>query len=566
MVNKEVKTMIKSCSFSLIIFFFFPSLFISQQDTLLYRITFLDKDFNSFNINNPIQFLSQRAIERRAKFNIPIEVNDLPLSKMYLDSISKFSEITIINKSKWLNSIVISCYDTNAITTISNWSFVSNIFQAKSNTIVKYDKFQNLFSDEKEEIVVNEHFPYGITYNQNHLHKIDYLHDIGFQGQGMHIAVIDAGFENANQLQALSKVFEEGRILSVKDFVAHDGEVFNDHSHGTAVLSVIAGYIEGEFFGTAPKASFHLLRSEDANAEYILEEDFWVSAAEYADSAGVDIINTSLSYTTFDDSTQNHTFADLDGNTTVIAKGSNIAASKGILLCSSAGNYGEAIWGRIGTPADASNVLTIAAVDSIGIRAGFSSRGPNASVEVKPNVASVGHNCYLVAPWDGTIIRANGTSFSAPMISGMVACLWQALPKLSQSELRNLIQENSSQFAQPDSLLGYGIPDFYKAYQSVTGITYKLSEDLKILNVYPNPYSSGFSELQIMISSNIDQTIELTFIDALGKPIHQTQFSVASGQNKVSISNLPAFASSVYRLRFKDEKGDFYYQSLVIHN
>ncbi len=280
----------------------------------------------------------------------------------------------------------------------------------------------------------------------------------------------------------------------------------------------------------------------------------------------MDIINTSLGYTTFDDSTQNHTFADLDGNTTVIARGSNIAASKGILLCSSAGNYGEGSWGRIGTPADASNVLTIAAVDSLGIRAGFSSRGPNASGEVKPNVASVGHNCYLVAPWDGTIIRANGTSFSAPMISGMAACLWQALPQLSQYELRNLIQENSSQFAQPDSLIGYGIPDFFKAYQSITGITYKLSEDLNILNLYPNPFASGASELQIMVSSNVKQTIELTFIDALGKIVHQTQFVVDSGKNKVSISNLTNLSSSVYRLRFKDEKGSFYYQSLVIHN
>lgn len=544
----------------------FPTYLFCQQDTLLYRISLTDKNFNSFDINNPSQFLSQRAIERRAKFNIPIEANDLPLSDIYLDSISQFNTIKILNHSKWLNSIVVSCYDTNAITTISNWSFVSNIFQAKSNTIVKNDKFQNLFINEKENIIVNEHFPYGITYNQNHLHKIDYLHDLGFQGQGMHIAVIDAGFENANQLPALSKVFEEGRILSVKDFVAHDDEVFQDHFHGTAVLSVIAGYIEGEFFGTAPKASFHLLRSEDVFAEYILEEDFWVSAAEYADSAGVDIINTSLGYTTFDDSTQNHTFADLNGNTTVIAQGSNIAASKGILLCSSAGNYGEANWGRIGTPADASDVLTIAAVDSLGIRAGFSSRGPNASGEVKPNVASVGHNCYLVAPWDGTIIRANGTSFSAPMVSGMSACLWQALPHLSQSELRNLIQENSSQFAQPDSLIGYGIPDFFKAYQSITGITYKLSEDLNILNLYPNPFASGASELQIMVSSNVKQTIELTFIDALGKTVHQTQFAVNSGKNKVSISNITNLPSSVYRLRLKDEKGSFYYQSLVIHN
>ncbi len=151
-------------------------------------------------------------------------------------------------------------------------------------------------------------------------------------------------------MKGLEHLFEENRILSTKDFVDHEESVYEDHQHGAAVLSIIAGKIPGEYYGTAPNASFHLLRTEDANSELIVEEDNWIAAAEYADSAGVDIINTSLGYTRFEDSTQNHTYADLDGNTTRIAIASDIASSKGMLLVTSAGNNGESDWQYISTP------------------------------------------------------------------------------------------------------------------------------------------------------------------------------------------------------------------------
>lgn len=562
MVNKQVTNFLYSILllFSILI----SNSHYSQQDTLHYKISFADKNASVFSVSNPSQFLSPRAIERRSKYNIPVIIQDIPVCKLYVDSVLSFNSVKWKNQSKWMNTLIITCDDTNDINIIKNWSFVNGLSQTKISQQGKSDKYDDLISQEKESILVNAHYPYGKTYNQNHLHKIDYLHDLGFKGQGIHIGIIDSGFEKANELEALAITFADNRILSTKDFVDHDGDVYADHYHGCAVLSIIAGEIEGEFFGTAPKASFHLLRTEDVNGEYILEEDYWVSAAEYADSVGVDIINTSLGYTTFDDSTTNHLYSDLDGNTTVAAIGADIAASKGIFICASAGNSGDNSWGHISTPADADSILTVGAVDSLGIRGSFSSYGPSADGEVKPNVMSVGHNCYLIAPWDGTIIRGNGTSFSSPMMAGMSAVLWQALPGLSNMELKTLIEESSSQYASPDSLMGYGIPDMYKAYQSETGLTYLLSSNLKVHNVYPNPLSNEES-LTVMISSHMDQSVEITLIDDLGRIVHSIGFKLFQGKNKVEISNLKQVSAGVYRLRFLEQDGDIRYVPLVIY-
>jgi subtilisin family serine protease len=489
---------------------------------------------------------------------------DIPVCEVYVDSVLSFESIKWKNQSRWFNTLIVTCDDTNDIAIVRNWSFVENIAQTKVALEKKSNKFDNLVIQEKESILVNPHFPYGITYNQNHLHKIDYLHDLGFKGQGIEIGIIDSGFENSDELDALSITFQDERILSIKDFVDHDGDVYADHYHGCAVLSVIAGEIEGEFHGTAPKAGFHLLRTEDVNGEYVLEEDFWVCAAEYADSIGVDIINSSLGYTTFDDSTTTHTILDLDGNSTVAAIGADIAASKGILVCVSAGNSGDNSWGHISTPADADSILTIGAVESLGIRGSFSSYGYSADGDVKPNVMSVGHNCYLIAPWDGSIIRANGTSFSSPMLAGMAATLWQALPNLNNMDIIRIIQESSTQYNSPDSLMGYGIPDMYHAYQKETGLNYQLSTNLKVHNVYPNPLSNA-ETITIMISSHVDQKVEISLFDDIGRSVHTIGFNLLQGKNKIEISDIKEISAGMYRLRFSEADGDLIHVPLVVY-
>ena len=429
---------------TLVLIICFPFCFFSQNSS--FWISFTDKNNSQYSVNQPSQFLSLKSIERRTNAGISIVASDLPVNETYIDSVLVSGDFALLQASKWLNAIAISTDDTISLNTILNYSFVSNVIQVKSLKQDKIiDKFEDIANTKNEiNLLSIPHYPYGYSYNQLALHAADKMQDLGFKGQGIHVAIIDAGFFRANELLALEDVFDEGRILSTRDFVNGGESVYEDHQHGTMVLSVIAGSIDGEFKGSAPLASFHLLRSEDVGSETLLEEYNWIAAAEYADSVGVDIINTSLGYTIFDDTLQNHTYADLDGNTTVIAKAADIAAAKGILLCISAGNSGASAWQYISTPADADSVLTVAAVDSNGTYAFFSSVGPAADNDIKPNVASVGWNTYLIAPFTGEVMLGSGTSFSAPMMTGMAACLWQSLPNKTNVEIMRLIEESSS--------------------------------------------------------------------------------------------------------------------------
>jgi hypothetical protein len=536
----------------------------AQQDTLKYWIQFSDKLNSVYNVDNPSDFLSERAIQRRKKSNIPITEEDLPVNRSYIDSLLIYPSVRLLNTSRWFNAVTISCWDTNDINAINKLPFVTQsqiVMRRKIDKInPKFEEIDAPLSTKITPLFSNTpKYPYGLNYNQIRLHNMDYLHEMGHHGEGIHIAVIDAGFENVHNMRCFDHLFDEGRLLSYKDFVDHDGDVFWDHPHGTVVLSTMAAVIPGRYFGTATKASYHLLRSEAADYEHIVEEDNWVAAAEYADSAGVDIINTSLGYTEFDDPTQNHTYSDLDGNTTRIAIASNIAANKGILLVTSAGNQGMSAWKYISTPGDASLILTVGAVDSLGNYAPFSSVGPNSAGEIKPNVASVGWHCYVVLPWDEGITRANGTSFSSPMIAGMAASLWSALPHFNNFELKNLIESVSHQYHQPDSLMGYGIPDFYEAYKQSTGLTYPIQEGIELVTQYPNPISDHFN---LLLRSDRNQKVTLMAYDLKGKILYEEAIKIERGMNKIE-TNEVVISSGLYFLRIQDETGKEFHLKIV---
>jgi hypothetical protein len=528
----------------------------AQQDTLRYWIQFADKNNSVFDVNNPLDFLSQKAIDRREKRNISITDQDFPVNQNYIDSVLSKPIVWLHNQSRWFNAITISCGDTLSLQAIQNLPFVQQIEKVKSfYKPLEEQKLESISTDKSfDSYVVNAHYPYGKTYQQLHLHRIEYLHELGFRGQEMVIAVIDAGFLNVDKMDGLSHLFENGNILSAKDFVDHDGSVYEDHYHGAAVLSIIASDVPGVYQGSAVKAKFHLLRSEDAGAEYRMEEDNWISAAEYADSAGADLINTSLGYTTFDDTLQNHLYSDLDGHTTRIAIGSNIAFSKGMLLCSSAGNSGSNSWGYISTPADADSIMTIGAVDSLGRYAPFSSYGPAADGDLKPNVMSVGWNTYFESPYDSKIVQGNGTSFSSPMFTGMAACLWQALPDLSHTQLKDLIESHSNRFTLPDTLFGYGVPDFYQAYKSQNGLTYSYGTELKLLELFPNPLPQT-GELSVMLMSPIDQEITIELYNTIGQKMESFPVSILEGRNKVTL-NYRDWIAGGYVLLITDSSGE----------
>jgi len=539
----------------------FPLSFFAQNSS--FWISFTDKNNSPYSISKPSEFLSQKSIERRTNAGITILTNDLPVNKTYIDSILLSGNFKLLQSSKWFNSIAISTDDTTSLNSILNYSFVSNVVQVKS---LKQDKIIDKFEEvaiSKNEINLMSipHYPYGYSYNQLAMHEADKMQDLGFRGQGMHIAVIDAGFFGANELNALDEVFNDGRILSTRDFVNGGESVYEDHQHGTMVLSVIAGSIDGQFKGTAPLASFHLLRSEDVGSETLLEEYNWIAAAEYADSVGVDIINTSLGYTTFDDSLQNHTYADLDGNTTVVAKAADIAASKGILLCISAGNSGASAWQYISTPADADSVLAVAAADSNGIYAFFSSVGPASDKDIKPNVASVGWNTYLISPFTDEVIQGNGTSFSAPMMTGMVACLWQSLPGKTNIEIMRLIEESSSQYSSPDSLLGYGLPNIFNAYSKETGVIYSAPREDLIEDVFPIPVTDL---VNIIFVSKVSQGVVIRLYSEKGDLLVSVSDTVLQGKNKLVLSQLNALPSGSYIIEVESAEGNRATTTIVV--
>ena len=535
----------------------------SQQDTLKYWIQFTDKNNSLFSINAPDQFLSSKAIERRFKNQVLISEQDLPVNQSYIDSVLKYPSVQFLNPSKWFNAITINCFDTNDLNQIMQLPFVHQIEivqKLKVNNVK--DVIESQFEIEAKstiEISNNSHFPYGYSYNQNHLHEIEYLHELGYNGEGMTIAVIDAGFETVQEMACFKHLFQESSILSTKDFVDHDGDVYWDHFHGAAVLSTIAGKMEGIYYGTANQAKFHLLRSEKAATESIVEEDNWVAAAEYADSAGVDIINSSLGYTTFDDSLQDHNYQDMDGNTTRIAIAADIAASKGILIVASAGNSGAGDWKYISTPADADSILTVGAVDSLGNYAFFSSVGPSSDGDVKPNVASVGFQTYLYIPYYDKVVRANGTSFSAPMMAGMAACLWQAFPELNNMEIIDLIQKSANQYFNPDSLLGYGIPNFRKAYTSIKG-EHANTLNFELVSIYPNPMDEN--GVKILLCSNVSQISEIQIHNSTGQIIYTGTIQLEKGQNLISMGHV-AVESGTYFLHLTGENGTELRQKLI---
>ena len=441
-------------------------------------VGFKDRKAGIYSISRPEAFLSPRAIERRSAQGIAITEDDFPVDAAYLRGIS-VNSVRVLYATRWFNGAVVETTDSLAGEKLRQLPFVKSL------------EFLGSWKKQAQVRSRGDREPYGIdVFNAykdaeekstgwlrnlasrgygNALGQIDQMngirmHDLGFQGQGRLIAVLDAGFQMVNYLAAFDSLRLQGRILAQKDFVDFDGSVYNDDDHGTSVLSCMAANAPGSALGTAPRASYLLLRTEDANSEYPIEEYNWARGAEFADSMGADIINSSLGYTRFDLPERfGHTHAELDGKTTPITRAAEMAAARGILVVNSAGNEGGGDWGRIGAPADGPNVLSVGAVDRLGRNVYFSSTGPSADGRIKPDVCALGEDVW-VAGTSGYFSPANGTSFSAPLISGMAACLWQALPHLDAAGLRKLIISTAQRSAHADSLYGAGVPDFYGAF------------------------------------------------------------------------------------------------------
>ena len=440
-----------------------------------YIIEFVNKADNTFRINAPQEYLSQRAITRRQRFNIPIDNLDLPVTSRYIDSVVASGSVTLLNTSKWLNQVAIYTTDMAALAKINNFPFVKKS-TAVAPRVNKNNAFPNKFQMEEISITTENFAPplptenlsaafsYGKSNGQVKIHKGDFLHNLGFQGQGMQMAVLDAGFTNYLTLPTFDSIRINNQVLGIWDFVLNASNVNGFSTHGTHCLSTIAANMPGNFVGTAPKASFYLYRTEDAETEYVIEEQNLAAGLERADSAGADMASISLGYNIFQNPAQNYTYVNMDGNTTISARAADAAARKGMLLVIANGNEGGKAWRYLITPADADSVLSVGAVDTLGNVAAFSSYGPSSDGQIKPGVAAVGLNAVVANANSGQPAYSSGTSFACPNMAGLASCLWQAFPEENNMGIISALQQSASKANAPDDRVGYGIPDMKKAF------------------------------------------------------------------------------------------------------
>lgn len=423
--------------------------------TLKYRISLKDKAATDYSLQKPEMYLSKKSIERRKRQGLEIDSTDLPVCKKYVDAIRK-KGVHVLVTGKWDNFVTVSCNDSMLIAEIAGLPFVRSTERVWRGVAKRASERDSLINKP-----LRTDSLYGPAITQIKMSHADRLHEAGFKGQGMTIAVIDAGFHNVDKIEAMKNI----NILGTRDFVNPEADIYAESSHGMSVLSCMAMNQPNVMIGTAPEASYWLLRSEDEYSENLVEQDYWAAAIEFADSVGVDLVNTSLGYYSFDDPAKNYRYRDLNGHYALMSREAAKAADKGIVVVCSAGNSGSGSWKKITPPGDAENVITVGAVNKYGVLAPFSSVGNTADGRVKPDVVAVGLGSDVMGT-DGNLRHANGTSFSSPIMCGMVACLWQACPELTAKEIIELVRRSGDRAVFPDNIYGYGIPDLWKAYQS----------------------------------------------------------------------------------------------------
>ncbi|MCQ2319109.1 MAG: S8 family peptidase [Bacteroidales bacterium] len=512
-----------------------------------YWVQFTDKNDSQYSVSRPEEFLSQRAIERRAKYNIAVDELDIPVNQSYIDAVAGCGA-EILNPSKWLNGVTIRTFDESVLDDINALEFVSEVRACVDEPVKKEIKDKFYFENIRYEIEgrnICDNY-YGYAYPQiNQLNGIA-VHQAGFTGEGVLIGICDGGFAGADNIAVFAAARDEGRLLGTRDFVRGGTDVFNESAHGTAVWGLIGGKIENTYVGTAPDAMFYLCRTEDVGTENVIEEYNWVSGVELLDSIGADIMNSSLGYITFDDPLMNHTYNEMDGATCVITIGAEIACSRGILVVNSAGNEGTEYnaWRWMGAPADGAHVLTVGAVDANGVRAEFSSIGPTYDNRIKPDVMAHGQDVYVTGSMNDWFSPGSGTSFSSPVTCGMTACLMQAMPQKSPAEVRDCIRRAGNRSDNPDSFYGYGIPDYMEALNLLSISETQNTSDL-CMKIYPNP-SNGV----IFVDFGVEGDKNVQVFDVLGKMIYNVDIQDDDSKIQDFLTNL---SSGVYLVKMTSE-------------
>lgn len=522
-----------------LIFVLFPLMVFSQEEAWVY---FNAKTNEQYYYNSPLQMLSQRALDRRNIQNIPLDFKDIPLNPEFVSRIKMVSGIQVMAKSKWLNAIHVRG-SQSSINSLKNFDFVGQVdFANKAlNGINKSVSVSKVVLQQKKKTKKEKKIKASGGYAlQIEMLNGQFLHQENFKGLGKIIAVLDAGFLGVDISPAFQKLRANNQILGGYNFVSRDNNFYANDTHGTNVLSTMAAYTENSLIGAAIDASYYLFVTEDVNAENPVEESLWVEAAEKADSLGVDIINSSLGYTEFDNPSYNHNYSDRNGITAFASKGAEIASSRGMLVVVSAGNEGGTVDPYIGVPADAFSVITVGAVASDKKKVDFSSIGPSADGRIKPEVMALGQN-VIVSDEKGNAVYSNGTSFSAPLISGMLACLWQSHPYLTNEEIKELLLESSNKYVDPDNEYGYGIPDFNLALSNGSSLK---KESFQYFVAVPNPTTD-------IVSIHFPATFNkgtIWFFSALGQKVIEKKV-----MEKEASFSLESLSSGVYFYKIESD-------------
>lgn len=483
-----------------------------------YFVYFKDKsgDNYPYELANPSEFLTQRAIDRRKRQNIAIEHTDLPVSPDYVQKIED-EGVDVFFTSRWLNGALVNS-KPEFLKAVSDLAFVDSIALIADNTVLSTEK--NVPPAPTEFDV-----PPSVSASSDIQLKMlgaDQMHTKNVKGQDMIIAVLDDGFTGVNKYTPFEHLWNDNRIIATRDFVSNSGNVFQKGSHGTSVFSTIAAKYqsdEGNMYGVAHEAKYILCITEEGGSEDTIEEYNWLLGAEYADSLGADIINGSLGYRLFDISQHSHDYADMDGVTTVVSRAAKIAASKGMVVVVSAGNEGDKSWKYITPPADADNILTVGSVNPDFSRSSFSSVGNTSDGRIKPDIAAFG-GATAIMRGNGTITRGSGTSFASPLIAGFAAGIWQSNPEWTSQQVMEAIKKSGHQAHAPDSLLGHGVPNFSYA---VAGKALSVSDILKEeIKVYPNPFTGN--NLYLITKGKFSGGIKVRIIDPKGSLIYNRQF------------------------------------------
>lgn len=494
----------------------------------LYLVYFQPKQNTATYLAEPLTMLSQRALDRRTHRNIALDDKDVPIDAYQLNTLKQLN-LNYVGASKWLNAAMVEVDDETVISQIQQLNFVNRV-----ESLVRHSSARDI-AERKQRVHHTLDFNYQNSANFIEQLNLQYFHNAGFTGQNIMVGVIDSGFPGVNSTNAFAALRNENRIVDSKNFV-NSNSIYQMDSHGAIVLATMAAKLDGVYVGAAPDAHYALYVSEDVDVETPKELLYWVQAAERADSVGVDIINTSLGYSTFDDPRYDYTYAEMDGESSLITKGANIAYSRGIFLVNAMGNDGNNSWHFLTAPADSPQVFSIGAND-INKNAGtFSSYGPNSINERKPNVSALGVSTPIYLP-NGAISRTNGTSLSSPIITGAIATLMSAMPHTSLDDLKSLIEQSAHLYPNVNNQLGYGVPNFQTLYNQLAT---KELESIKV-ELYPNPV---VNELSIHTKYKITK---VEVLDWNGKNL-----KMVKDKNNIEMKELP---SGVYFIRISLQDG-----------